>query len=273
MSAKYVIKNGQLIPKDQAYVSVYNKAMFFDFCVYSNIKVVGGKMFLPGLEIAKLFESAGVLGIEFKHGAEEVLAWARLLIKANELKDALIRLLLVGQEQDQPAELFMFAVGLTFYPDKFYKQGVKLITFKGERYFPTAKTKNLLMSYMAYQQAAKQGALDALLVDNDNNAREGTRSSFFVIKNNTLITPPAHKVLGGLTKKIVLEIAPKILEVREEDIPLSNIANYDEYFISSTAMKIMPVRQIDEIVVSEGAGEQTKQLMKLFKEYERNHSN
>ncbi len=266
MQTKFVIKNGQLIPTEQAGVSVYSKALFFDFCVYSNIKVMAGKMFLPELEIEKLFESANVLGIEFKHNSEEVLAWARLLIQENDLKDALIRLLLVGQEQDREAELFMFAVGLTYYPDKYYKEGVKLITYHGERFMPQVKSKNLLMSYLAYNEAHKAGALDALLIDNDGNIREGTRSSFFVIKNNILITPPAKKVLGGLTKKIILEIAPKILTVREEDIALKNITKYDEYFISATTMKIMPVSWIDSARVSSGANEKTKQLMKLFKE-------
>jgi branched-subunit amino acid aminotransferase/4-amino-4-deoxychorismate lyase len=266
MQTKFVIKNGQLILSTQAGISVYSKAMFFDFCVYSNIKVVGGKMFLPELEIIKLFESAGELGIEFDHSAEELLAWAQLLIKENKLVDALIRLLLIGQEQDRPAELFMFAVGLTFYPDKFYKEGVKLVTYRGERFMPSVKSKNLLMSYLAYNEAHKAGALDALLVDNDGNVREGTRSSFFVIKNNTLIMPPIHKVLGGLTKKIILVIATKILDIKEEDIPLSNIADYDEYFISATTMKVMPVSQINDIKVSGGVGEKTKELMKLFKQ-------
>ena len=56
------------------------------------------------------------------------------------------------------------------------------------------------MSYHAYQQAVKKNTLDALLVDRDKNIREGTRSSFFVIKNNTLIVPPKEKTLEGITK-------------------------------------------------------------------------
>jgi len=187
-------------------------------------------------------------------------------IQENDLKDSLIRLLLVGQDQENEAELFMFAVGLTYFPDKYYKEGVKLITYHGERFMPKVKSKNLLMSYLAYSEAHKAGAMDALLVDNDNNVREGTRSSFFVIKDNILITSPANKVLGGLTKKIILEIATKILIVREEDIALKNITKYDEYFISATTMKIMPVSWIDGARVSSGVGEKTKQLMKLFKE-------
>lgn len=267
MEAKYVIKNGELIKREDANISVYNKALFFDLAVYSNIKVVGGKMFWSELEIEKLLESAGAIGIEYEAKQDELVKWAEKLVEKNDLRDALIRVLLIGSEVDSEPLLFMFPVGLTFYPKQYYKKGVKLITYKGERFFPTAKTKNLLMSYFAYQEAAKQEALDALLVDREGNVVEGTRSSFFVIKGNELIVPPASKTLEGVTKKIVLEIAPQILKVREADIPLTNITDYDEYFISATTMKIMPVREIDGQVAQEEVGEKTKDLQRLFDEY------
>lgn len=267
MEIKFVIKNGELIEKDKASISVYNKSLFFDFVVYSNIKVVQGKMFLPELEMEKLFESAKVIGIEHNFTKEKIIEWASKLIKENNLKDALIRVLLIGPEAETEPMLFLFPVGLTFYPDKFYKKGVKLITYDGERLFPTSKVKNLLLEYIAYREATKKGAIDALLVDRDRNIREGTRSSFFVIKNNTLIAPPKEKALEGVTRKIVLEIAPKIMEVKEEDIPLKEIKGYNEHFITGTTLNVMPVNQINDIFLREEVGEKVKELQKLFKEY------
>ena len=263
----YVIKNGKLIPKEQASISVFNKALFFDFCVYSNIKVVQGKPYMAKIEIEKLFESASAIGLEHKYIVEEVVGWAQELIEKNKLKDALIRILLIGAEKGSNPQLFLFAVGLTFYPDKFYREGVKLITFKGERYFPTAKTKNLLMSYHAYNRASKSGALDALLIDRDSNICEGTRSSFMAIIGNKLLIPKADKTLPGLTKSLILKIAPQVLQIEERDISINEIKDFDECFISATTMKIMSVTQIDDIVIGSGVGEKTKELMKLFKEF------
>lgn len=265
MEAKFVIKNGELIEKDNACISVYNKALFFDFAVYSNIKVVNGRMFFPELEIEKLFESANAIGIEHSLTKEKIIEWARRLVKENNLKDSLIRVLLIGHEKDTQAILFLFPVGLTFYPDKFYRKGIKLITFEGERFLPASKTKNLLMGYIAYREAAKQDAIDALLIDKDGNIREGTRSSFFVVKGSTLIAPPKEKVLEGVTRKIILEIAPRIMDVKEEDIPLEKIKEYDEYFISGTSLNIMPVREINNDVLREEVGEKVKKLQNLYK--------
>ena len=267
MNTKYIIKNGKLIKKEDASISIYNKAYFFDFVVYSNIKIIQGKMFIPELEIDKLFESAKILGL--KHGLKKdnIIKWTRNLIKSNKLCDALIRILLIGPEQGSEPILFLFPVGLTFYPGHFYKKGAKLVTYRGERYIPTAKTKNLLLGYIAYRGAVKHKAIDAILIDKENNIREGTRSSFFVIQGDTLIIPPKDKTLEGVTKKIILDIASNVMNIQEKNIPLRDIAKYDEYFISGTTLNIMPINGIDDIVLGGGVGEKVKKLQSLYKSY------
>lgn len=267
MEAKFVIKNGELMKNQDANISIYNKAWYFDFVVYSNIKIIQGKMFLPELEIDKLFASAKQIGIICNFTKKDLLSWMNILIEKNKIQDALVRLLLIGQEKDHPSTLFLFPVGLTFYPAKFYNKGVKLITYQGERFLPKVKSKNLLLNYIAYRQAADNGALDALLVDHEGNIAEGTRTSFFVIKNNTLIAPPKEMALEGMTRKIILEIAPKIMAVKEENIPLNKIKEYDEYFITGTTLNVMPVKQINDIVLQDKVGEKVKELQNLYKDY------
>ncbi|MFA6098070.1 MAG: aminotransferase class IV [Patescibacteria group bacterium] len=267
MEFKYAIKNGELIEKEKANVSIYNKPYFFDFCVYSNIKVVQGKMFMPEVEIDRLFASAGIIGLQHPFAKEKIRQWVSQLIEKNNITDALIRLLLIGPDKENEALLFLFPVGLTFYRKEWYKDGAKLITFHGERFMPTAKVKSLFMSYMGYSRAQEQGAYDALLIDRDGNITEGTRSSFFVIKGDVLIAPPAEKVLVGATRTILMKIAPKILKVKEADIPLAEIKNFDEYFVTGTSVKIMPVRQIDDILLINKASEKIKQLSQTFREY------
>lgn len=267
MEPRFAIRNGELIEKGKACISVYNKALFFDFAVYSNVKIIQGKMFLPELEIEKLLESAGAIGLEHNFTKKKILQWLGRLVKENDLNDALIRALLIGPEIDTGPILFLFPVGLTFYPDKLYKKGAKLITYRGERFMPVSKTKDLLLGYIAYREAVKNNAIDALLVDAMGNIREGTRSSFFAVKGSTLIAPPKEKVLEGVTRKVILGIASKIMKVKEEDIPLEKIKEYNGHFISGTTLNIMPVRQIDNYILQEGAGEKVKELQKLFKEY------
>lgn len=262
------IFNGKIIDESEAKISIADKGYFFDFAVYSSVKVVQGKTFFPEYHVARLFESAKLIGIKKIFTNGEVISWIKTLVKTDQIQDALLRLVLIGDPDNTNQEkLFIFKVsGLTFYPDKLYKQGAKVIAYKGERRVPNSKTKDLLMSFLAYNEAKKQNALDALLIDNDGNIREGTRTNFFAIKDQTIFTPPSEKVLEGITKKIILETAQKKFKIVKTNIPLKNIRNYEEVFISSTSMNVMPIKQIDDIVFKTDF-KKTRLIQKLFKEY------
>jgi branched-subunit amino acid aminotransferase/4-amino-4-deoxychorismate lyase len=262
------IFNGKIIEENEAKISIADKGYFFDFAVYSSVKVIQGKIFFFEYHIARLFESARMIDLKHNLKSDEVAKWLEKLVEAEKIKDSLLRIILIGDPDDKGEEkLFIFPIGgLTFYPDKFYKQGAKVITFCGERRIPKSKTKNLLMSFIAYREAKKQDALDALLIDSKGNIREGTRSNFFAIKGQTIFTPPADNVLEGVTKKIILEVAKNDFEIKEAEILLKDVRNYDEIFISSTSMNVMPIKQIDDIIF-ETDFEKTRLVEKLFKDY------
>lgn len=265
---EHAIFNGKLINKNEAKISIADKGYFFDFSVYSSLKVIQGKIFFPDFHVKRLFESARLVGINHQFKESELKKWLVKLVEKDKIDNALLRIVLIGNPEDEKdAKIYIFPVGgLTFYPDKFYKQGAKVITYLGERRIPKAKSKDLLMSYLAYGKARKKDALDALLIDHEGFIREGTRTNFFAIKGNTLITPADEKVLGGITRKIILEIAKDQFEIKFEEIATKDLKNYDELFISSTSMNVMPVRQIDDIIF-ETDFEKTRQIAKLFKDF------
>ena len=96
-------------------------------------------------------------------------------------------------------------------------------------------------------------ALDAVLIDRDGFALEGSRSNLFAVKENTVITSEEN-VLYGVTRKRTLEIAEKLdLSVEFRKIALSDIKQclFDEIFITSTSMGAIPVRFIDGIQIGE----------------------
>ncbi len=264
----FVIINGEIVPKDSANISVFNKALFFDFAVYDSMKIVKGKSFFPKFHVARLLESARVLELIHPFTQDEIISWIDLLIEKNNLKDSLIRMLLIGAaSSDEKPLLFLFPVGLTFYSSKEYNSGIKVITYVGERLVPESKSKNLLLNFLAYREATRHNAHDALLVDSNGFLSEGTRTNFFAVKNNILYTAPSSKVLEGVIRKIVLELArANNINVVEEEISYSNLNDYDEFFISSTSMSILPIRQINEDINRE-VGPITKQLILLLREY------
>ena len=264
----YIAHNNEMIEEKNANMKVSDKAMFFDFAVYSSLKVIQGKLFFPEFHADRLLESAGIIGMQHKFAKQDIIEMMDKVVKANNINDAFLRVLLIGDpDTNQNAELYVFPLtGVHYYPKSAYTKGVKAITYKGERRFPTAKTKDLLLSFLAYKEAEKAGAIDALLVDNDGNIREGTRSNFFAVKEDTIITPPAGKVLEGITKKIIIDLCKDRFRILEEDIPLSKIGTYDEFFVTSTLFNIIPLNKIDNIDIRHDF-RYTKEIQKIFKEY------
>lgn len=262
---KFAVFNGKVVPKEKAVIPIDNKAYFFDFTVYSSLKVVRGKVFFPEFHVDRLLESAKIIDLQHTFKKENILKWIGCAVSENKIENALLRIVLIGDaDNNKNADLCIFPVsGLTFYPARLYSKGAKAITFPGERRFPSSKTKDLLLGFLALRKAKENNAIEALLVDREGNIREGTRSNFFAIKGTTLFTPPKEKVLDGITKKIVLEAARKDFAVKEEDIPLSKIEEYDELFISSTSLNVMPLSQIDDTKIISSFGK-TKKIQKLF---------
>ncbi|MFA5076634.1 MAG: aminotransferase class IV [Patescibacteria group bacterium] len=269
---EYAIFNGQIIPKGKATISIADKGYFFDFSVYSSIKVIQGKMFFPDYHISRLLESARVIDLGHQFNKKQILNWLESVVKKNKIKDVLLRLVLIGDpDNDSQAKIYIFPVtGLTFYPDKVYREGIKVITYHGQRRYPNSKTKDLLLGFLAYREAKRQNANEALLIDSDGNIREGTQTNFFAIKGQTLIMPPKSKVLEGVTKKILLAAVKGQFKIKEADIPFKKLKNYDEFFITSTTRNVVPIRQIDRLVLG-SVFPKVKVIQQLFKEYYRKH--
>ena len=90
---------------------------------------------------------------------------------------------------------------------------------------------------------------------------------FFIFKGNMLITPK-EGMLQGITRQVILDIAPSEFKVEERDINIRELKEADEAFKCGTSNEITPVIQIDEHQIGNAkVGNNTKKLMKMLKEY------
>jgi branched-chain amino acid aminotransferase len=269
-----VLFNGELIEEKDAVIPISDKGYFYDFAVYSSLKVLQGRTFFPEYHIDRLLESAKQIDLLHPFSKEKVLEWLQNVIKENGLTEALIRVILIGdtdnnETTENNAKLYLFPVtGVTFYPNSLYTNGAKAITYKAERRLPTVKSKDLLLSFMAMRDAKKHDAIEALLIDRDGNIREGTRSNFYAVSGSTIILPPKEKILDGIVQQMVLKVIQGHYKVSHEDIPLASIKKYNEFFLTSTLFNIMPVSQIDDVKVASDFTV-TKHIMKLYKDFYR----
>ncbi len=252
---KHAVRNGTIIPEEEAVLPVTRREVFFNFSVYESLKVLQGAALFVSEHLDRLFDSAQILELSHPFSREEIGNSIDALVEQDELAEATIKLLVVGG--DDPLYI-VYSTPLPTYPEEYYRRGARAITYAGERIMPRAKSNCLLLNYMASREASRRDALEALLVDRHGKATEGTRSNLFAVRNGELITAE-EDVLYGVTRKHILEIVEKRdIPVRYEKIDAEELrsASYAELFISSTSMGAIPIGEIDGMsLISRGVGE------------------
>src|SRR3989344_4019474 len=128
---KYAIKDGNLMLEEQAVIPITNKSHFFGYSVYESIKVLKGRILFVSEHLERLFNSAKLLNIISPLNKKEIKDAMQLLVQENKINNALLRIQLLGGDEVTKPQLFIFSVGLTFYPSKYYTKGVKVITYQG----------------------------------------------------------------------------------------------------------------------------------------------
>ncbi|MCB0338626.1 MAG: aminotransferase class IV [Bdellovibrionales bacterium] len=142
------------------------------------------------------------------------------------------------------------------------EKGISCVTFDGERTISENKSCSAIVSAIARMTLKEQQADEALLVDREGIIREGSWSNFFWISSKDELITPATRILKGVTRSLVLELAAKGLKVHERDCTTTSILSQaKEAFITQTSHGIVPVIKINQQLIGSGVpGQVTKKL-------------
>ena len=120
------------------------------------------------------------------------------------------------------------------------------------------KSTNLLAAVLAKEEARAAGADEALFMAPDGLVREGGSSNVFAVIGGVFRTHPlTNRILGGITRKHVIEIARRLgYAVEERAFTLEELAaepaQHVEVFTASTLKDMLPVVRIGDRVVGDG---------------------
>ena len=135
---------------------------------------------------------------------------------------------------------------------------------------PRAKNFNWGDMNRALFEAMDKGADNPILLDMDGNVTEGPGFNVFAVTNGVVATPD-RGVLEGITRLAVIEMCGKLglpCEVRR--VPVDELRNADEVFISSTAGGVMGVTRLDERILGNGRpGPLTERLHESYWRFRR----
>ena len=257
-------RNGTILPMEEATVPLANVEYSYGFGVYETVRIHKEVQIFLREHVERLMHSATLLRLEHPFKMESVETWVRELCEKLENNRFNIKILLIGAKDPPNAQLVILPLQPRFPEKRWYKQGIETITVAFERPLPAAKTLNMLRSYLAQREAAEHGCYEALSLHEDGCIYEGTRSNFFAVRDDMIITPPTGTILEGITKTHVLILAHENgIGVKEERIPATKLAKFDGAFLTSSSAKVMPIRQIDGHAFRE-IPETTQKLMRLY---------
>ena len=104
-----------------------------------------------------------------------------------------------------------------------------------------------ITSSLAKTEAVESGFDEAILMTSQGKVSEASGMTVFIVRNGTLITPGFEQdILEGITRDSILTIARDLgIEVVERPVDKTELFIADEVFLSGTAAKITPVRQVE----------------------------
>ena len=105
------------------------------------------------------------------------------------------------------------------------------------------KTTSYAENVVALAYAAERGASEAVFPNTAGNLCEGTGTNVFCVFGDTVITPPLSAgCLAGVTRDLVVEWCG----VEERDVSLSELAEADEVFLTSTTRDVQALDALDD---------------------------
>jgi len=221
--------------------------------LYEVIRVIDGIPIFLIEHIKRLENSAIIMGHSLSITEDEIINRIIKLINKNNVLNGNLKLVINYSKNDetkrnnQIGDNFLAYFIPHAYPSKKqYEEGVKTITYHGERSNPNAKVINNMFREKVNQQINFENAYEAILVDNAGFITEGSKSNIFMVKGSTVVTSSVINVLPGITRQFIIKTCKKLkIDFQEKNIYEKDLQSYNALFISGTSPNVLPIESVD----------------------------
>ncbi len=278
MSQNTVFINGQFVPKDQARISVMDRGFLYGDGVYEVIPVYNGKLFLFADHIRRLNYSLEQIHLDVDWSMPQWQQMMETLIEKNGAGNLGLYLQVTRGATDKRLHTFPEVVTPTIFAmvwplsvpvDVEDIRPCKVITTQDIRW-KRRDIKNIsLLGNVLMSQLARDANVDEAFAVNNGMVTEGASSNFFVVKNGKIMTSPGdERILGGITRKMVINLlSSQGYAVEEKELSLQELLDADEIWLTSSTKEIRPVIEVDGQPIADGEpGALWKQTVNQFLE-------
>jgi branched-chain amino acid aminotransferase len=259
MSQSIAYFRGKRIAAHELAVPVSDAGFMLGVTVAEQLRTFGGKIFRLGAHLDRLFRSLAIVGVDCPLNRDELTEIAFELVEHNHELLApgddlgLTMFVTPGPMHPEPGHPAGPTVCLHTAPLRFntfaakYDSGESLATtdivqVPAESWPPELKCRSRMHYYLADKQAREHfPGSRALMLDQAGFVTEATTANLLVARGGELLTPPAAKVLPGISLAVVRDLAAELkIPLREVDLRPQDVSSADELLLVSTSPCILP---------------------------------
>ena len=280
--SRIVFLNGEYLPPEEARLPIFDRAVLFGDAIYEVAGVLDGKLVDFEHHMQRFNRSLDKMRLRSPLDHEQILGAFRRMVELNGIAEGLVYMQVtrgvaerdfVWPEGIEP-NVFMFTQAKSAEENSAADTGVALASAPDLRWARRdIKSVNLLGQVLAKQAAHDAGAYEALLIDAEGYVTECGSTSFFIAKDDLILTRPLGDgdILPGVTRRAVIALCESHrLRLAETRFELGEALAADEAFISGASSYVLPVATIDGQPIGGGKpGPLARRMREIYLDYAR----
>ena len=275
--------NGELKPRAEAMVSVFDSGFVLGDGVWEGLRVLGGQPLFLDAHLDRLYEGAQAIMLDIGMDRASLAKAIAGTLAANGMTDHVhVRVMVTRGVKRTPYQDPRAALGpatVVMIPEfktprpELLERGLKLFTVHVRRGYPDVQDPKLnshskLNCITACIQAYTAGADEALMLDPHGFVATCNSTHFFIVRRGEVWTSSGDYCLGGITRANVLRVCRREgIPAFERNFSLTDVYGADEAFTTGTFAGVVPVREIDGRTIGDGRrGPMVERLQGLYLE-------
>ncbi len=272
--------NGQIVPKAQAMVSVYDSGFMLGDGVWEGIRLYNGAWSFLDEHLDRLFEAAKAIDIDIGLTRAHLVQAMLDTQAANAMTtDAHARLMVTRGVKTRPfqhpklSQRGPTVVIIMEHSRPKLPRPIRLATVPHMRGLPMTQDPKLnshskLNCILACIAAEKAGADEALMLDIHGFVNTTNACNFFIVRKGQVWTSTGDYCMNGITRQKVIDLCrANAIPVFERNFTLVDTYSADEAFLTGTFGAQTPVSTIDGRTIGTGdMGPVTQRIRSLYKD-------
>jgi branched-chain amino acid aminotransferase len=268
--------NGRLVPVDQARLSPGQEGLINGWGLFTTLRVFDGRPFAFERHWRRLSRDAERTRVPFSLDPQKLRADVLDVIRGNQVREGAVRIYIIwnrtgmwhSDESLSEVDVVITSAALPNYPEV-----VRLDLREHGRHAasPLAGVKVIswLNNVWNAREAKLRGFDEVVLLNERGEVAECTAANVFAVRAGEVVTPPLTSgCLAGITREVLLEIAPKAgIAMREAVLRPEDLYAADEVFVTSTNRAVLAVGEVGGHKISSAPGAVTRKMGELFADY------